>query len=30
LEDQPVGVFGDTVEEMKPDSMFKLLCSPQH
>ena len=30
LEDQPEGVFGDTVEEMKPDSMFKILGSPQH
>jgi hypothetical protein len=30
LEDQPVGVFGDAVEEMKPDSMFKILGGPQH
>lgn len=30
LEDQPEGVFGDTVEEMKPGSMFKILGGPQH
>jgi His-Xaa-Ser system protein HxsD len=29
LEDEPEGVFGDTVEEMKPDSMFKILSNPQ-
>jgi His-Xaa-Ser system protein HxsD len=29
LEDQPEGVFGDSVEEMKPDSMFKILANPQ-
>ncbi len=25
LEDQPTGVFGDTIEETKPDGMFKIL-----
>jgi len=30
LEDQPEGVFGDTIEEMKPDGMFKILSNPQH
>jgi len=30
LEDQPEGVFSDTVEEMKPDGMFKILSNPQH
>lgn len=25
LEDGPLGVFGDTVEEAKPDGMFKIL-----
>jgi len=30
LEDQPEGVFGDRVEEMKPDGMFKILSNPQH
>jgi His-Xaa-Ser system protein HxsD len=25
LEDQPAGVFGDTIEESKPDGMFKIL-----
>jgi His-Xaa-Ser system protein HxsD len=25
LEDEPVGVFGDTIEEAKPDGMFKIL-----
>jgi len=30
LEDQPEGLFGDKVEEMKPDGMFKILSSPQH
>jgi His-Xaa-Ser system protein HxsD len=29
LEDQPVGVFGDTIEESKPDGMFKILSNPQ-
>jgi His-Xaa-Ser system protein HxsD len=29
LEDQPEGVFGDTVEEMKLDGMFKILSNPQ-
>ena len=29
LEDQPEGVFGDTVEETKPDSMFSILSNPQ-
>jgi His-Xaa-Ser system protein HxsD len=29
LEDQPEGVFGDKVEEMKPDGMFKILSNPQ-
>jgi sulfatase maturation enzyme AslB (radical SAM superfamily) len=29
LEDQPEGVFGDAVEEMKPDGMFKILSNPQ-
>jgi His-Xaa-Ser system protein HxsD len=29
LEDQPEGVFSDTVEEMKPDGMFKILSNPQ-
>jgi His-Xaa-Ser system protein HxsD len=29
LEDRPEGVFGDTVEEMKPDGMFKILSNPQ-
>ena len=30
LEDQPEGVFGDNVEEMKPNGMFKILSNPQH
>jgi His-Xaa-Ser system protein HxsD len=30
LEDQPEGVFGDTIEEMKPDGLFKILSNPQH
>ena len=30
LEDQPEGLFGDKVEEMKPDGMFKILSSPQN
>ena len=25
LEDQPAGIFGDTIEETKPDGMFKIL-----
>jgi His-Xaa-Ser system protein HxsD len=29
LEDHPEGVFGDTVEEMKPDGMFKILGNPE-
>lgn len=29
LEDHPEGVFGDAVEEMKPDGMFKILGNPQ-
>lgn len=29
LEDRPEGVFGDNVEEMKPDGMFKILGNPQ-
>jgi hypothetical protein len=29
LEDQPEGVFGDKVEESKPDGMFKILSNPQ-
>ncbi len=28
LEDQPAGVFGDTIEETKPDGMFKILSNP--
>ncbi|MGC8563128.1 MAG: hypothetical protein ACP5NO_08075 [Thermoplasmata archaeon] len=28
LEDQPLGVFGDAVEEAKPDGMFKILDNP--
>jgi His-Xaa-Ser system protein HxsD len=27
LEDQPEGVFGDTVEELKPDGLFKILSN---
>lgn len=27
LEDQPEGIFGDRVEEMKPDGMFKILSN---
>jgi His-Xaa-Ser system protein HxsD len=30
LEDQPEGVFGDRVEEAKPDGMFTILSNPQH
>jgi His-Xaa-Ser system protein HxsD len=29
LEDQPEGIFGDTVEEMKPDGMFNILSNSQ-
>jgi His-Xaa-Ser system protein HxsD len=29
LEDQPEGVFGDKVEEAKPDGMFKILSNRQ-
>jgi His-Xaa-Ser system protein HxsD len=29
LEDQPEGMFGDIIEETKPDSMFKILSNPQ-
>jgi His-Xaa-Ser system protein HxsD len=29
LEDQPEGVFSDTVEELKPDGMFKILGNSQ-
>ena len=25
LEDQPTGVFGDVIEEVKPDGLFKIL-----
>jgi His-Xaa-Ser system protein HxsD len=27
LEEQPVGVFGDAIEESKPDGMFKILSN---
>ena len=27
LEEQPQGVFGDTIEEANPDSMFKILSN---
>jgi len=30
LEDQPEGLFGDRVEEAKPDGMFKILSNPRH
>jgi His-Xaa-Ser system protein HxsD len=30
LEDQPEGVFGDAIEEMKPGGIFKILSNPQH
>jgi His-Xaa-Ser system protein HxsD len=30
LEDQPNGVFGDMIEESKPDGMFKILGNAQH
>ena len=29
LEDEPEGVFGDKIEEAKPDGMFKILSNPQ-
>ena len=29
LEDNPEGVFGDAIEEAKPDGMFKILGTPQ-
>lgn len=29
LEDRPEGVFGDAIEETKPDGMFKILSNPQ-
>ncbi|MGA2909109.1 MAG: His-Xaa-Ser system protein HxsD [Terracidiphilus sp.] len=29
LEDQPAGVFGDAVEESKPDGMFRILSDRQ-
>lgn len=29
LEDSPDGVFGDALEEAKPDGMFKILSNPQ-
>lgn len=29
LEDAPEGVFGDAIEEAKPDGMFKILSSTQ-
>lgn len=29
LEDKAEGVFGDTIEETKPDGMFKILSNPQ-
>lgn len=29
LEDEPEGVFGDKIEEMNPDGMFKILSNPQ-
>lgn len=28
LEDRPEGVFGDTIEESKPDGMFNILSNP--
>lgn len=28
LEDAPEGVFGDAIEEAKPDGMFKILSMP--
>lgn len=29
LEDDPEGVFGDKIEESKPEGMFKILSNPQ-
>jgi His-Xaa-Ser system protein HxsD len=29
LEDQPAGVFGDTIEEAKPEGMFRILGNSQ-
>ena len=29
LEDEPQGIFGDAVEEAKPESMFKILGTPR-
>jgi His-Xaa-Ser system protein HxsD len=29
LEDRPEGVFGDAIEEAKPDGIFKILSGPQ-
>jgi hypothetical protein len=29
LEDRPEGVFGDKVEEAKPDGIFKILSNRQ-
>jgi His-Xaa-Ser system protein HxsD len=29
LEDEPVGVFGDKIEEANPDGMFTILSNPQ-
>lgn len=29
LEDCPEGVFGDAIEEAKPDGMFKILSNPR-
>lgn len=28
LEDSPEGVFGDAIEERKPDGLFKILSNP--
>jgi len=30
LEDGPLGVFGDAIEETKPDGMFKILGNARH
>ncbi|MGC1362208.1 MAG: His-Xaa-Ser system protein HxsD [Silvibacterium sp.] len=30
LEDPPIGLFGDAVEEKKPDGLFKILDSGHH
>jgi His-Xaa-Ser system protein HxsD len=29
LEDEPVGVFGDKIEETNPEGMFKILSNPR-